>query len=142
MHEFKIIDGAIPYEEIVRILKEASDQKTGGLSIFNGQVRADMKDNNTVLAIEYSFFEEAIHKVAQELMNKISASFNINRIWIFHSRGLVKAGELCLSVMVTSGHRKDAITACTLLVEEIKQKLPVWGKEILDNTAHTWKINI
>jgi molybdopterin synthase catalytic subunit len=31
--------------------------------------------------------------------------------------------------------------ACDELVERIKKELPVWGKEILESSKESWKVN-
>jgi molybdopterin synthase catalytic subunit len=60
---------------------------------------------------------------------------------IHHSIGAVKAGEICLFVFVSSKHRKASNEAIVHLVEEIKSKAPVFGKEILEDATHVWKEN-
>ena len=41
---------------------------------------------------------------------------------IYHSLGVVKTGEICLFVFVSSKHRKDVQLAIEFIVEEIKKK--------------------
>jgi molybdopterin synthase catalytic subunit len=60
---------------------------------------------------------------------------------IYHSLGLVNAGEICLFVFTSSAHRQAAIEACSYLVERIKKEVPIWGKEILSDTSSVWKNN-
>jgi molybdopterin synthase catalytic subunit len=60
---------------------------------------------------------------------------------VWHSMGKVKTGEICLFVFTSAPHRKAAIDACEEVVELIKSGLPIWGKELLDNESHTWKVN-
>jgi molybdopterin synthase catalytic subunit len=49
---------------------------------------------------------------------------------IVHSVGIVKAGEASLFIMVTSGHRDQGTRGCRHTLEMVKEKLPVWKKEI------------
>ena len=60
---------------------------------------------------------------------------------IYHSLGKVSTGEICLFVFTSSAHRKEAMDACRYLVEEIKVKVPVIGKEIFEDNSHVWKEN-
>jgi molybdopterin synthase catalytic subunit len=60
---------------------------------------------------------------------------------IYHSLGLVKAGEISLFVFTSAIHRREALDACDWIVERIKKEAPVWGKEILDNHTDSWKTN-
>jgi molybdopterin synthase catalytic subunit len=34
-----------------------------------------------------------------------------------------------------------AMDACRYLVEEIKAKVPVFGKELFEDNSHQWKVN-
>ena len=58
-------------------------------------------------------------------------------IEIIHSTGIVNAGEISLLVLVSAGHRQQAMQACSKAVELIKERLPVWKKEIYDDDSHT-----
>ena len=60
---------------------------------------------------------------------------------IYHSKGEVKAGEICLFVFVSSKHRQMAFNACREIVEEIKKNVPIWGQEILEDNSFVWKEN-
>ena len=60
---------------------------------------------------------------------------------IYHSLGLVKTGEISLFVFVSTSHRKDAIEAIEYLVNEIKEKVPIFGKELFTDDTHQWKEN-
>jgi molybdopterin synthase catalytic subunit len=64
---------------------------------------------------------------------------DVKSIDIIHSTGVVKAGELSLVVIVSAGHRLQAFQACSKTVELIKDKLPVWKKEMFDDDSHLWK---
>jgi molybdopterin synthase catalytic subunit len=54
---------------------------------------------------------------------------------------IVKAGEICLFVFVSSKHRQAAFDALTYIVEEVKAKVPIFGKEIFEDDTHQWKKN-
>jgi molybdopterin synthase catalytic subunit len=60
---------------------------------------------------------------------------------IYHSLGLVKAGEICLFVFVSSPRRKVVFKALEYVVEEIKAHVPVFGKELFKDNTHQWKVN-
>ena len=54
---------------------------------------------------------------------------------------IVKKGELCFFVFVSGPHRKSVFKALPQIVDEIKDKLPIFGKEIFKDASHKWKIN-
>ena len=61
---------------------------------------------------------------------------------VYHSLGIVAAGQICLFVFTSSAHRKAAIAACEEVVERIKAELPIWGKELFEDHTHQWKENL
>ena len=116
---------------------------SGGHSIFVGQVRADEINGKKVKAIEYSAYEGMVKVEGDRIKETILSEFKDTRsIYIVHSTGIVNAGEISLFVLVSSGHRHQAIEACSKAVELIKEKLPVWKKEIFDDNSHEWRQNL
>lgn len=113
---------------------------SGGHSVFLGQVRADEINGKKVKAIEYSAYEGMVMVEADKIKATILSEFeDAISIDIVHSTGIVKAGEFSLLILVSAGHRYQAIRACSKTVELIKEKLPVWKKEIFDDNSHEWK---
>jgi molybdopterin synthase catalytic subunit len=78
---------------------------------------------------------------AQAIRESLFGRYPIDCLHVLHSLGTVRAGEVCLFVMVSSAHRQAASEACAELVERIKSELPVWGKEILEEGSSVWKTN-
>ncbi len=113
----------------------------GGHSIFLGQVRADEKDGHRVSAIEYTAYEDMANEKMEVIREAIFEKYPLTCMHVYHSLGIVKTGELCLFVFTSAPHRKAAIDACEEVVERLKAELPVWGREVLDNETHQWKVN-
>jgi molybdopterin synthase catalytic subunit len=136
------IEGAIPPEKIATsIAHHQVKTNIGGHDIFLGQVRADEIDGKTVSAIDYSAYEEMANQAFHEIREAAFEKFDITCMHIYHSLGRVNAGEICLFVFTSSAHRKDCFEATRYLVEEIKTKVPVFGKEVFEDGTHTWKEN-
>ena len=136
------IQGAITPTFIADSIAKHSGKTTiGAHDIFLGQVRSDIIDHKTVVAIEYSAYEEMAENLFHEIREAIFVKYDIVCMHIYHSLGLVKTGEICLFVFVSAKHRKDAFDACRDLVEQIKAMTPIWGKEIFEDDSHVWKKN-
>jgi molybdopterin synthase catalytic subunit len=123
------------------IAKHASQTAIGGHSLFLGQVRKDPVKASFVSAIEYTAHEEMALEKMHEIREDIFKKYELTCMHIYHSLGMVNTGEICLFIFTSSAHRKPAIEACNELVERIKAELPIWGKEILENEEHQWKVN-
>lgn len=138
-----LLNGPVTPQIIYLFLEKLKEMKdSGGHSVFIGQVRADIINGKKVKAIEYSAYEAMVTVEADRIKEAVSGEFSDTKsIEIVHSTGIVKAGEISLFVLVSAGHRQQAIQACTKTVELIKEKLPVWKKEIFDDDSHEWKQN-
>ena len=136
------IQGAIKAEFIgASIAKHQSKTTIGAHNIFLGQVRADEIEGNKVVAIDYTAYEEMAEQSFYEIREAAFAKFDLSCLHIYHSLGLVKVGEICLFVFVSAPRRKVTYEALEFLVEAIKEKAPIFGKEIFEDASYTWKKN-
>lgn len=138
-----LITGPVTREVLNDLLGSfGEDLSAGGHSLFIGQVRADSTGGRRVSAIEYSAYENMVNKEADKIIEGIYSSFNdVRSVKIIHSTGVVRAGEISLFVLVSAGHRRQAIEACETIVEQIKERLPVWKQEIFEDSTREWKSN-
>ncbi|MDB4404626.1 molybdenum cofactor biosynthesis protein MoaE, partial [bacterium] len=123
------------------IAKHQSKIEIGAHNIFLGQVRADIIDNKKVAAIEYTCYQEMANTKFHEIREATFEQFNLTCMHIYHSIGVVDTGDICLFVFVSSPRRKEVFRALEYVVEEIKSKVPVFGKEIFEDKSHQWKVN-
>jgi len=136
------IQGPISSEFIGNsIAKHQSKTSIGAHNIFLGQVRADKIDCKLVSAIEYTAYEDMANEKFNVIREVTFEKFNLTCMHIYHSLGKVQTGEICLFVFVSSPRRKEVFKALEYVVEEIKDKAPVFGKEIFEDTSHQWKVN-
>ena len=134
--------GAISSEFIGEsIAKHQTKTSIEAHNIFLGQVRADVVQNKTVAAIEYTAYEDMANAKFHEIRETAFEKFNLTCMHIYHSLGTVNAGDICLFVFVSSPHRKTVFKALEYIVEEIKAEVPVFGKEIFEDSSHQWKVN-
>jgi len=134
--------GPIPPSLVAESLqKHSSRTDIGAHSMFLGQVRSDILGGQTVTAIEYTTYADMALEQMQEIRESIFAKYPLTCLHVHHSLGIVKAGEISLFVFASSVHRRAAIDACNEIVEAVKSTLPVWGKEIFDNSDSRWKVN-
>lgn len=136
------VQGAIPAEKIAEsIASHQVKTNIGGHSIFLGQVRADAVSCKTVAAIEYSAYEEMALPEFDRIREEAFAKFDLICAHVYHSLGTIKTGELCFFVFTSAAHRKAAREANQFLVDEIKARVPIFGKEIFEDESLQWKVN-
>ena len=136
------VQGAVSAQFVAdSIARHSSKTDIGAHSIFLGQVRRDEKDGKFVQAIDYTAHEEMANEQFHRIREDAFEKYPLTCMHIYHSLGAVAAGEISLFVFTSSPHRRAAIDACNEIVERIKNEVPVWGKEVLEDGEYVWKTN-
>lgn len=128
------------------IAKHATRHDIGAHEIFLGQIRADTGKGDgsiarTVTAIEYTAYRDMANEQMIIIREEAFARWPITCLHVHHSQGVIKAGELCFFVFASSAHRQTAREAVAYVTDELKKRLPIFGKEILEDGEHVWKSN-
>lgn len=131
----RLIDGAISPDLIAGIVaKGSSKMDARAHSLYIDQVGQENGNGLTLSAIDCSAYEEMVIMEANKIHKFILSEFSeVRSIEILHSKGLVPAGGIFLVAMVTSGNSEQPLKACAKVVELIKEKLPIWKKEIYNS---------
>tara|TARA_R110002051_G_scaffold144021_2_gene216963 strand:- start:71 stop:481 length:411 start_codon:yes stop_codon:yes gene_type:complete len=117
-----------------QVFKELSDPKSGGICIFVGTVR-EFTNNETVVSLEF----ETYTTMALKEMNKIAAEaiekWNLNKVIIRHAVGTKKVEEPVVIVGASSAHRDACFESCRYLIDTLKERVPIWKKEVFSNKS-------
>jgi molybdopterin synthase catalytic subunit len=123
------------------IAKHAGRTEIGAHEIFLGQVRADVVNGNTVEAIDYSTYKEMALAAMTAIREETFARWPLTCLHVYHSIGRIAAGELCFMVFASSAHRSAAREAVAYVTDQVKERLPIYGREIFAEGGHIWKKN-
>lgn len=104
------------------------DPLAGGYACFEGWVR-NHNEGRSVLRLEYEAYEALGSKEGEQIMAEARARFPIARAHCVHRLGLLTIGELAVWVGVTAAHRDAAFGACRYIIDEVKNRVPIWKKE-------------
>lgn len=137
------VEGAIPPVFIAEsIAKHSGQTAIGGHEIFLGQVRSDEVHGGRVEAIEYTAYREMAIEQMTVIREEAFARWpQMSCLHVHHSLGVIKAGELCFLVFASAPHRQQAREAVAYVTDEVKKRLPIFGREILSEGGHVWKEN-
>ena len=120
--------------DVKDLLAEVQSPERGGTCTFLGTVRND----DDVTGIEYSAYEamafEVIERILAEAMERAPGA----RVILQHRLGLVPVGEASIAIAAAAPHREEAFAACRYVIEEVKQRLPIWKKELRADGSATW----
>lgn len=101
----------------------------GGVDVFVGVVR-DHHDGRAVRSLEYEAWEEeavpALRAVATDVMSQHAA---VRAVYLAHRTGKLEIGEASVVVAASAPHRSQAFEATRALIDELKQRVPIWKRE-------------
>lgn len=131
------------------IAKHATRTDIGAHEIFLGQVRADAiagaNDHppaTAVVAIEYTAYRDMALERMTAIREEAFAKWpSTTCLHVHHSLGTIQAGELCFMVFASAPHRAAAREAVAWVVDRIKSELPIFGRELMTDSTHSWKAN-
>ena len=101
----------------------------GAVICFSGVVR-EIEDDAPITAIDYEAHEEMARHQFGLIFDAIEQQWPVDSMRVVHRLGLVPVNEPSLWVEVTAPHRAEAFAACQFLIEEMKQKVPIWKKPL------------
>jgi molybdopterin synthase catalytic subunit len=128
----RITESPIDEAELARFVATRS---SGAIVTFSGVVR-DHQGGRAVTSIEYSTVRPLADTKLLALCEEILADDTIHRVAASHRVGHLEVGETSVVVAASAAHREDAFRAARLLIDRIKEVLPIWKREhFADGTA-------
>jgi molybdopterin synthase catalytic subunit len=121
------IDTAQVYTDLI-------DAHSGGICVFVGTVR-EFTNNEQVISLEFEAYKtmaiNEMQKIAEEAMQK----WSLNKVVIRHAVGIKKITEAVVVVGASSAHRDACFEACRFLIDTLKERVPIWKKEVFSNKS-------
>jgi molybdopterin synthase catalytic subunit len=108
---------------------QASSKRMGGIATFIGCAR-DFSEGREVTEISFDTYGSMAVAEMNKLRDEAMTKFGLLDARIVHRVGLVKAGESIVFIAAGAEHRAPALQACHWLIDELKQRVPIWKKEI------------
>jgi molybdopterin converting factor subunit 1 len=106
----------------------------GGLVTFTGIVRRKGHVPD-VIRLEYEAYRLMAEKVLTEIADEIEREIEGARVAIHHRVGSLRVGEAAVIVAAAAPHRAEAFEACRAAIDRLKQRAPIWKKEIGESGA-------
>ncbi|KAI7888153.1 molybdenum cofactor synthesis protein 2 large subunit [Mucor mucedo] len=113
------------------------DDGAGAITTFSGTTRNVFEDK-VVVELEYEAYIPMAKKVLLDIIKESRAKWDLKHVAIFHRTGVVPVGKTSVIVATSSKHRADSMDAARYLIDELKDRCPIWKKEVYENGS-VWK---
>ena len=101
---------------------------TGGIVTFLGTVR-DNALGRDVAKMNIEVYEAMAKTQLEAIRGEAIEKFGVNEIVVVHRYGELDVMDNIVFISVSAGHRKEAFEACKYVIDELKQRVPIWKKE-------------
>ena len=120
----------IQREDIIieKYLDMVRTSNTGGIVTFLGTVR-DNAMGRRIAKMEIEVYEVMAQSQLESIRREAIEKFGVNEIVVVHRYGELEVMDKIVFIAVSSGHRKEAFSACMYMIDELKQRVPIWKKE-------------
>ncbi|CAG8763340.1 32605_t:CDS:2 [Racocetra persica] len=124
----KLTSDSLILQDIVDLVK---DDQAGAISTFC---------DKTVVRLEYESYIPMAEKEISSIIIDVRNKWQLMKVAVYHRLGIVPVGETSVIVAVSSVHRNESLKAVEWLINTLKEKVPIWKKEIY-NDGSSWKEN-
>lgn len=109
----------------------------GAFASFEGWVR-NHNEGRAVDRLEYQAYETLGVREGEKILAEAAARFPILGAACIHRVGTLEIGEMAVWVGVTAAHRDAAFAACRFIIDEVKERVPIWKKEHYAEGVSGW----
>lgn len=108
---------------------KASSKRMGGIATFLGCAR-DFSEGRDVSRISFEAYGSMALAEMRKLREEAIAKFDLLDARIVHRVTTVQAGDNIVFIAAGAAHRGPAFEACRWMIDELKQRVPIWKKEV------------
>lgn len=120
-----LTDSVIDPHALVRSVMRDSD---GAYVLFEGVVR-NHHEGKAVESIFYDAYRPMAEKEMEKIVRDIEAQFPDVALAVVHRLGQLVVGDSSIAIVAASPHRAEAFAACRMMIDRIKETVPIWKKE-------------
>ena len=121
----KITEEDFKIDEMVR---NAKHPEAGAVVTFLGIVRDD-----DIIGMEIEAYTERAIQELGRIRDEALGRFDLTSLDVIHRTGTLAVSDNILLIVCGAPHRKDAFAACEYVIDELKERVPMWKKELSED---------
>jgi molybdopterin synthase catalytic subunit len=120
-----LTDEPIDPRALVERVMRTSD---GAYVLFEGVVR-NHHEGKAVESIFYDAYRPMAEKEIETIVRDVEQQFPEVALAVMHRLGELVVGDSSITIVAASPHRVEAFAACRMMIDRIKETVPIWKKE-------------
>lgn len=118
--------------DVQQVIARASHEGAGAVNVFVGTIRPSA-NGKAVVRLEYEAYDAMAVSEAKRIADDAGKRWKLLGWEICHRLGVVKPGEVAVVIAVSTPHRKESFEACQFIIDQLKQKVPIFKKEVFED---------
>lgn len=135
--QVRIQEDDFSQDEEIEALKSVS-ARIGGIGAFLGCAR-DFSEGRAVTEIRFDAYGSMALAEMNVLRSEAISRFGLIEARIVHRIGTVRCGDNIVFIATGAEHRSEALEACRWIIDQLKQRVPIWKKEV-SPTGEAWVV--
>jgi molybdopterin synthase catalytic subunit len=123
--------------DVAQVLREVESPAHGAAILFVGNVR-EVNDGKPVSGMEYTAYVAMAEKEMGAIAREANAKFSGTFVVIVHRIGELAIGDASVAIATAHAHRDAAYQASRYVIEQLKQRVPIWKREHYSDGTREW----
>lgn len=119
---------------LAQVIEAVEHPGAGGIATFTGNVRRHSR-GETIERLEYEAYAPMATAVMTQIANGIEERIDGAKVAIHHRVGVLTISETAVVIAASAPHRAEAFEACRAAIEQLKDDVPIWKKEVAESGA-------
>lgn len=127
----RLLDSPLDVDSVV---ERVAGPDTGGIVTFVGTVR-NASRGKQIRHLEYEAYPEMAEQELDRIAEQAAARWPGTRVAVDHRTGRLEIGDIAVVVVAAAPHRGEAFEACRFTIDTLKERVPIWKKEVATDGA-------
>lgn len=111
-----------------RVIAAVSHDGAGAVVTFVGTVR-NTNAGHAVTLLEYEAYPSLALAEMRRIVAEIARELPGVRVAVHHRTGQLEVRDAAVVCAASAPHREEAFTACRLVIDRVKARVPIWKRE-------------
>jgi molybdopterin synthase catalytic subunit len=121
--------------EVATLIRDVTADERGAVSLFLGTVR-NTNEGRAVDGIDYTAYDAMAVSEMNRIADEATQQFEGVAVLMTHRTGTLRVGDVSVAIACAHAHRAPALDANRYVIEQLKQRVPIWKREhYLDGTS-------
>jgi molybdopterin synthase catalytic subunit len=123
--------------DVARLMNEVASNANGATVLFVGTVR-DVNNGRAITGMEYTAYNAMAERELADITREAAEQFATEDIVVEHRLGALGLGDASVAIAVAHPHRGPAYEASRYVIEQLKQRVPIWKLERYVDGTRDW----